>query len=58
VRLIEARTIEVRGDDPRPAALFIGSIKRHRVLLVMVTTRSIASGTAFSLTLPLVAREI
>ena len=32
VRLIDARTIEVRGDDPRPAAPFVESIKRHGVL--------------------------
>jgi ParB-like chromosome segregation protein Spo0J len=32
VRLIDARTIEVRGDEPKPAASFIESIKRHGVL--------------------------
>jgi ParB family chromosome partitioning protein len=32
VRLIEARTIEVRGDEPRPAAPFVESIRRHGVL--------------------------
>ena len=31
VRLIDARTIEVRGDDPRPAAQFVDSIKLHGV---------------------------
>jgi ParB/RepB/Spo0J family partition protein len=40
VRLIDARTIEVRGDDPRPAAPFIESIKRHGVLQpILVQTR-------------------
>ena len=40
VRLIEARTIEVRGDDPRPAPSFIESIKRHGVLQpILVQTR-------------------
>jgi signal transduction histidine kinase len=40
VRLIDARTIEVRGDDPRPAAQFVESIKRHGVLQpILVQTR-------------------
>jgi ParB-like chromosome segregation protein Spo0J len=40
VRLIEARTIEVRGDDPRPADSFIESIRRHGVLQpILVQTR-------------------
>jgi ParB-like chromosome segregation protein Spo0J len=40
VRLIEARTIEVRGEDPRPAAPFVESIKRHGVLQpILVQTR-------------------
>jgi signal transduction histidine kinase len=40
VRLIDARTIEVRGDDPRPAATFVESIKRHGVLQpILVQTR-------------------
>lgn len=40
VRLIDARTIEVRGDEPRPAAPFIESIKRHGVLQpILVQTR-------------------
>jgi len=40
VRLIDARTIEVRGDDPRPAAPFVESIKRHGVLQpILVQTR-------------------
>ena len=40
VRLIDARTIEVRGDDPRPAASFVESIKRHGVLQpILVQTR-------------------
>jgi len=40
VRLIEARTIEVRGDDPRPAASFVESIKRYGVLQpILVQTR-------------------
>jgi ParB family chromosome partitioning protein len=40
VRLIDARTIEVRGDDPRPAPPFIESIKRHGVLQpILVQTR-------------------
>ncbi len=40
VRLIDARTIEVRGDDPRPASSFVESIKRHGVLQpILVQTR-------------------
>jgi len=40
VRLIDARTIEVRGEDPRPAAQFVESIKRHGVLQpILVETR-------------------
>jgi ParB/RepB/Spo0J family partition protein len=40
VRLIDARTIEVRGDDPRPTASFVESIKRHGVLQpILVQTR-------------------
>jgi len=40
MRLIDARTIEVRGDDPRPAASFVESIKRHGVLQpILVQTR-------------------
>jgi len=40
VRLIDARTIEVRGEDPRPAASFVESIKRHGVLQpILVETR-------------------
>ena len=40
VRLIDARTIEVRGDDPRPAGPFVESIKRHGVLQpILVQTR-------------------
>ncbi len=40
VRLIYARTIEVRGADPRPAPQFIESIKRHGVLQpILVQTR-------------------
>ena len=40
VRLIDARTIEVRGDDPRPAPTFIESIKRHGILQpILVQTR-------------------
>jgi signal transduction histidine kinase len=40
VRLIDARTIEVRGEDPRPAASFVESIKRHGVLQpILVQTR-------------------
>ncbi|HET9270288.1 MAG TPA: ParB N-terminal domain-containing protein [Vicinamibacterales bacterium] len=40
VRLIDARTIEVRGDEPRPAASFVESIKRHGVLQpILVQTR-------------------
>ena len=40
VRLIDARTIEVRGEDPRPAAKFVESIKRHGVLQpILVETR-------------------
>jgi signal transduction histidine kinase len=40
VRLIDARTIEVRGDDPRPGPTFIESIKRHGVLQpILVQTR-------------------
>ena len=40
VRLIDARTIEVRGDDPRPTSSFVDSIKRHGVLQpLLVQTR-------------------
>src|SRR5436190_10052256 len=40
VRLIDARTIVVRGEDPRPAASFVESIKRHGVLQpILVQTR-------------------
>jgi ParB/RepB/Spo0J family partition protein len=40
VRLIDARTIETRGEDPRPAASFVDSIKRHGVLQpILVQTR-------------------
>ena len=40
VRLIDARTIEVRGEEPRPAASFVESIKRHGVLQpILVQTR-------------------
>ena len=40
VRLIDARTIEVRGDEPRPAPTFVDSIKRHGVLQpILVQTR-------------------
>jgi ParB/RepB/Spo0J family partition protein len=40
VRLIDARTIEVRGDEPKPAASFVESIKRHGVLQpILVQTR-------------------
>ena len=40
VRLIDARTIEVRGDEPRPAASFVESIKRYGVLQpILVQTR-------------------
>src|ERR1051325_5300281 len=40
VRLIDARTIETRGEDPRPAASFVESIKRHGVLQpILVQTR-------------------
>jgi ParB-like chromosome segregation protein Spo0J len=40
VRLIDARTIEVRGEDPRPASTFVESIKRHGVLQpILVQTR-------------------
>ena len=40
VRLIDARTIETRGEEPRPAALFVESIKRHGVLQpILVQTR-------------------
>jgi ParB/RepB/Spo0J family partition protein len=40
VRLIDARTIEVRGEDPRPTASFVESIKRHGVLQpILVQTR-------------------
>ena len=40
VRLIDAKTIEVRGDDPRPAPSFIESIKRHGILQpILVQTR-------------------
>jgi ParB/RepB/Spo0J family partition protein len=40
VRLIDARAIEVRGDDPRPASSFVDSIKRHGVLQpILVQTR-------------------
>ena len=40
MRLIDARTIEVRGDDPRPAPPFIESIRRHGVLQpLLVQTR-------------------
>jgi signal transduction histidine kinase len=40
VRLIDARTIEVRGEEPRPAGPFVESIKRHGVLQpILVETR-------------------
>jgi ParB/RepB/Spo0J family partition protein len=40
VRLIDARTIEVRGDEPRPTPTFVESIKRHGVLQpILVQTR-------------------
>jgi ParB/RepB/Spo0J family partition protein len=40
VRLIDARTIETRGEDPRPTATFVDSIKRHGVLQpILVQTR-------------------
>jgi len=40
VRLIDARTIEVRGEEPRPAPTFVDSIKRYGVLQpILVQTR-------------------
>lgn len=40
VRLIDARTIEVRGEEPRTSSSFVESIKRHGVLQpILVQTR-------------------
>lgn len=40
VRLIDTRTIEVRGEEPKPAASFVDSIKRHGILQpILVQTR-------------------